>query len=117
MLDDLTKFLIELSADPAKRREFAADPYAMMKAAGLTAADQKLLMSGDSALVRARYGAPAVAHLTIIIPLQQIPDKMDQAAGKLDDLADDVRNLANSLRHWISQQPPPAKRKRPGKKK
>jgi len=116
MLDDLTKFLIALSADPAKRREFAADPYTMMKAAGLTAADQKLLMSGDSALVRARYGAPAVAHLTII-PLIKIPDKMDQAAEKLDDIAQDIRDLADSLRYWINQQQPSPKRKRPRKKK
>jgi len=66
MPDKLAKFLIDLSENPANRLKFDADPQAMMDAAGLSAADQKLILSRDPARIRARYGMPAVAHMTRI---------------------------------------------------
>jgi hypothetical protein len=66
MPDKLAKFLIDLSENPAKRLKFDADPHAMMDAAGLSAADQELVLSRDPARIRGRYGMETVAHMTRI---------------------------------------------------
>ena len=66
MPDKLAKFLIDLSENPAKRLKFDADPHAMMDAAGLSAADQELVLSKDPARIRGRYGMETVAHMTRI---------------------------------------------------
>ena len=68
MSEKLTKFLIELSKDPMKRQQFDSDPAAVMSAAGLNAADQRLLLAKNPALVRARFGAEALAHMTVQHP-------------------------------------------------
>jgi hypothetical protein len=76
MPDKLAKFLIDLSENPANRLKFDADPHAMMNAAGLSAADQELVLSKDPARIRERYGMPAVAHMT------RIPSSTLRTAGK-----------------------------------
>jgi hypothetical protein len=78
MSEKLTKFLIELSKDPLKRQQFDSDPAAVMSAEGLNADDQRLLLAKNPALVRARFGAEAVAHMTIQPP----PPKKKKTAKK-----------------------------------
>jgi hypothetical protein len=80
MSEKLTKFLIELSKDPLKRQQFDSDPAAVMSAEGLNAADQRLLLTKNPALVRARFGAEAVAHMTVMPP--QKPPKKKKTAKK-----------------------------------
>ncbi len=113
MPDKLTKFLIELSEDPAKRREFDADPQAMMNAAGLSATDQELLLSRNPSRIRARYGMTTIAHMTRI-PGRLISILTNDAA-KLEDIADDLRKIADELSKTSSAAPP--KKKKASKKK
>jgi hypothetical protein len=49
----LTDFLIELASSPKLSAKFKKDPKKVMKKAGLSKADRKLLLSGDPQGVRA----------------------------------------------------------------
>ncbi len=49
---NLTDFLIELASDPKKAAKFTKKPKKVMKKAGLSKEDRKLLLSGDSQAIR-----------------------------------------------------------------
>ncbi len=55
-LQDLQKFLLDLSEQPGLRTQFKESPDEIMTAAGLTEEEQALVRSGDEKAIRSYLG-------------------------------------------------------------
>lgn len=56
MSENVTRFLIDLSKDPAGMEAFSRDPDRLLAGAGLTAEERALLATGDADAICARLG-------------------------------------------------------------
>jgi hypothetical protein len=56
MSEQLGNFLTDLSRDPFKRENFRKNPVKALDAAGLEEQDRHLILSGDAAAIRSRFG-------------------------------------------------------------
>jgi len=64
---NLTDFLIELASDPQKAADFKQDPKQVMADAGLSQADQDLLLSGDPVAIRNAVDEEKIGDQIVII--------------------------------------------------
>lgn len=64
---NLTDFLIELASDPQKTAEFKNDPQKAMTDAGLSQADQDLIMAGDPQAIRSAVDEEKIGDQIVII--------------------------------------------------
>src|SRR4051812_19578635 len=65
--DELAKFIIELSENPAKAREYQADPDAVIDAAGLSEETARLLKSGVAEFRSSVFQAAAARAETVTV--------------------------------------------------
>jgi hypothetical protein len=63
----LTDFLIELANDPQKAADFKKDPKKVMTEAGLSQADQELILSGDPQALRAAVDEEKIGDQIVTI--------------------------------------------------
>ncbi len=84
--DQLRSFLVDLATDPAALGRYVKDPEAAMAKAGLGAADQSVLRSGDPATINTRLvsgpGAPSAWNPetpTMMLVVDVTPGAGDQA--------------------------------------
>jgi hypothetical protein len=63
----LTDFLIELASDPNLASQFMDNPQQVMADAGLSQADQDLLMSGDPQAIRNAVDEEKIGDQIVII--------------------------------------------------
>lgn len=64
---NLTDFLIELASDPQKAAEFKQDPQKVMADAGLSQADQNLILQGDPQAIRNAVDEEQIGDQIVII--------------------------------------------------
>lgn len=64
---NLTDFLIELASDPQKAAEFKQDPKKVMADAGLSQADQDLILQGDPQAIRNAVDEEKIGDQIVII--------------------------------------------------
>ncbi len=64
---NLTDFLIELASDPQKAADFKQDPKRVMADAGLSQADQDLLLAGDPQAIRNAVDEDKIGDQIVII--------------------------------------------------
>lgn len=64
---NLTDFLIELASDPQKTADFNNDPQQVMADAGLSQADQELILSGDPQALRDAVNEEQIGDQIVII--------------------------------------------------
>lgn len=64
---NLTDFLIDLASNPKLAKKFKKDPNKVMKKAGLSKADRKLMLSGDPQAVREAIDAEKLGDLIVTI--------------------------------------------------
>lgn len=64
---NLTDFLIDLASNPKLAKKFKKDPKKVMKKAGLSKADRKLMLSGDPQAVREAIDAEKLGDLIVTI--------------------------------------------------
>lgn len=64
---NLTDFLIELANDPQKATDFKNDPIKVMTDAGLSQADQDLILAGDPQALRNAVNEEQIGDQIVII--------------------------------------------------
>lgn len=64
---NLTDFLIELASDPQKTADFKNNPQQTMADAGLSQADQDLILSGDPQALRDAVNEEQIGDQIVII--------------------------------------------------
>jgi hypothetical protein len=64
---NLTDFLIELASDPQKAADFKKDPKKAMTDAGLSQADQDLILAGDPQALRNAVDEDKIGDQNVII--------------------------------------------------
>jgi hypothetical protein len=72
MAKHFSNYLISISKDPTAMSALRADPMAAMKAAGLTDAEQAVLMQGDSDQIREIMAKELGVDSSIIKPFYTI---------------------------------------------
>jgi len=71
MASNFTNFLLSIVEDPQQLEAFKKDPHAVMEAAGLTPAEQALLLSGNAQLIRSAIVADPDHKKAMGIPHDQ----------------------------------------------
>ena len=67
MADKLTKFILELSEDPAVLAEFKRQPKEVMERQGLSMAERAVLLSADPATIRNAVDPEAFGFTVTIV--------------------------------------------------
>ena len=100
MADRLTDFVIKLASDPQAVENFRKDPESSVRAAGLSAAEQTVLASGNPVLMRqaiavssGQLGGQAAAEWVIVIVLVKKAEIQDVRAPSAPNFNDVINNL------------------------
>ena len=77
MASNFTNFLLSIGENSQQLEDFKKDPQAVMEAAGLTPAEQALLLSGNAQLIRSAIVADPEHKKAMGIPDDQsLPERL-----------------------------------------